>query len=121
MTITYTWKITGLKVQDTTDVVSAVVQTYWTKTGTDENGNSGTFTGATPITVDTSKGTFIPFEKLTEEDVLSWVKEVVTGDYENRVNHEIQKQIDAKLAKDADLPWAPTPMPTPASGPEPVL
>lgn len=121
MTITYTWKITGLKVKDTTDVLNAVVQTYWTKTGVDAEGNEGTFSGATPLDLNLGEGKFIPFEDLTEEDVLAWVKEIVTGDYEKRVNEEIQKQLDSKAAKDVTLPWAPTPEPTPTSGPEPTL
>ena len=70
MTMTYTWKITGLKTRDIIDKPSAVVQTYWTKTGTDENGNQGTFIGATPFTVDPTdeSGPFIPFDQLTEDE-----------------------------------------------------
>ena len=53
MAITYTWEVTSLKVKDVSDTkANAVVQTYWKKIGTDENGNTGTFSGATPFTVD---------------------------------------------------------------------
>ena len=56
--------------------------------------------------------TFIPFDQLTEADVLSWIQAVVVGDYENHVNEKIQEQIDVSLnpVVDATLPWAP---PTP--------
>ena len=47
---TYEYKITGLKVKDEGANANAVVQTYWTLTGTDNENNSGTFTGATPFT-----------------------------------------------------------------------
>jgi hypothetical protein len=63
---------------------------------------------------------------LTEELVLSWIKPVVTGDYEAHVNAQIQKQIDNKkytaveVAADS-MPWIPeedrpttTPPPAPA-------
>lgn len=111
MAITYTWKITALKTTDVGDKANAVVQTYWKKIGTDENGNEGVFDGATPFTVDPTdeSGPFIPFEQLTEEDVIAWIQTVVVGQYEEHVNGQIQKQIDEKINPviEADLPWAP--------------
>jgi hypothetical protein len=112
MAITYTWKITGLKTKDVSeDKPAAVVQTYWQKIGTDEDGNEGTFSGATPFTVDPSdeSGPFIPFEDLTEEDVLDWIKTVVVGGYADHVNGQIAKQIEEKISPVIEnrLPWAP--------------
>ena len=111
MTITYTWKITGLKTKDVSDSkAGAVVQTYWEKTGTDENGNTGMFAGATPFTVDPTddSGPFIPFDQLKEADVLAWIQSVVVGDYEKHINDKIQQQIDEKITPvvDAQMPWA---------------
>jgi hypothetical protein len=119
MTITYTWKITGIKVKDVTDnKPSAVVQTYWQKTGRDEAGNEGTFSGATPFTVDPTdaEGPFVPFEELTEQMVIDWIKSVVVGGYEEHVNGQIQKQIDEKISPIAEpsLPWALPAKPTTA-------
>ena len=119
MTITYTWKVTGLKTKDVSDdKPAAVVQTYWQKIGTDENGNEGTFSGATPFTVDPTdeSGPFIPFEDLTEEDVLDWIKTVVVGGYEQHVNEQIAKQIEEKISPVVEnrLPWAPVTANTPA-------
>ncbi len=112
MAITYTWKITGLKTKDYDVKPSSIVQTYWQKTGTDENGNTGTFSGATPFTVDPTdtSGPFIPFEQLTEADVISWIQTIVVGDYERHVNAQILKEIDSKVipVKDVALPWDPT-------------
>jgi hypothetical protein len=112
MTITYTWKITSLKVKDEGNLTNAVVQTYWSKTGVDEDGNEGTFSGATPFTVnpDDESGPFIPFEQLTEEDVLSWIKTIVVGSYEEHVNSKIKEQIEAKISPvvEKTLPWAPS-------------
>jgi hypothetical protein len=119
MAITYTWKITGLKTKDVSDdKPAAVVQTYWQKIGTDENGNEGTFSGATPFTVDPTdeSGPFIPFEDLTEEDVLDWIKTVVVGGYADHVNGQIAKQIEEKISPVIEnrLPWAPVTANTPA-------
>lgn len=110
----YTWEVTGLK----TTNGGGVVQTYWKKTGTDADGNTGTFSGATPFDVDESAEDYIPFEDLTEADVLGWIQAVVVGSYEEHVNGQIQKQIDQQTVTDAAMPWAPveeTPAePTPA-------
>lgn len=108
MAITYTWKITGLKTQNKDDANNVVVQTYWEKIGTDENGNEGKFSGATPFspkTIDSSS--FVSFENLTEDTVLGWIKNIVIGSYEDHVNEQIQKQIDHAKApiEEPTLPW----------------
>lgn len=118
MTITYSWKVKGVKGKNVNGMENVIVQTYWEKTGTDENGNTGTFSGATPFhESDVSPETFIEFENLTEETVLNWIKSVVVGSYEEHVNKQIQKQIDEKInaISDVDMPWAPTSAQSPDS------
>lgn len=111
MTITYTWKVTGVKVKDEGPNTSAIVQTYWQKIGTDENGNTGTFSGATPFSSTNMPigNTFVPFAELTEPMVLEWIQDVVVGGYEEHVNNQIAKQIADKITPIAEpsLPWAP--------------
>lgn len=118
MAITYTWAVTSLKTRNEGSNANAVVQTYWKKTGTDENGVTGEFSGATPFTSTTMPegSTFIPFEQLTEETVLEWIKDVVVGSYEEHVNAQIAKQIAEKATPitEATMPWAPAPT-TPAT------
>jgi methanogenic corrinoid protein MtbC1 len=119
MAITYTWQITGLKTKNVSDdKPAAVVQTYWKKIGIDADGNEGTFSGATPFTVDPTdeSGPFIAFEDLTEENVLDWIKTVVVGGYEQHVNEQITKQIEQKInpVTENTLPWAPVTANTPA-------
>jgi len=110
MAITYTWKVTSLKTKTEGQNANAVVQTYWTKTGTDAEGNTGVFSGATPFTTTTmpAGSTFVPFEELNEETVLGWIQGIVTGSYEEHVNGVIAKQIDEKVnvVSDVKLPWA---------------
>ena len=105
----YTWKVTGIKTRNEGEYQSVVVQTYWTKTGTDEDGNEGVFSGATPFTTSTMPegSTFVPFSELTEEVVLDWIKAAVVG-YENHIDEQIQKQIDQKKApiEEQTFPWA---------------
>jgi hypothetical protein len=103
MSLTYAWSITGMKTNEN----NAVVQTYWKKTGTDANGNVGTFSGATPFKIAEGQN-LIPLEQLTEAQVLDWIKSVVVGDYETHVDSQIQKDLDRNksVVKDIKLPWA---------------
>ena len=114
MAITYTWEITSLKTKNETlgDVVvlpNAVCQTYWKKIGTDDNGNEGTFSGATPFSAaNLTEENFKQFDTLTEEIVLGWIQAIVVGGYEEHVNGQIQKQIDEKVTPivESAMPWA---------------
>jgi len=108
MAITYTWAVTGLKKKTEGDNTDAVVQTYWTKTGTDDDGNVGVFSGATPFT-SANADPFVAFAELTEVNVLNWIKSVAndSGSYEAHINSQIQKQIDEAISPvvEADMPW----------------
>lgn len=115
MAVTYTWEVLSLKTKNETlgdGVVlpNAVCQTYWKKIGTDEDGNEGTFSGATPFSADNlSEENFLQFDTLTEEIVLGWIQGIVVDGYEEHVNGQIQKQIDEQVTPitDTAMPWAP--------------
>lgn len=108
----YTWKLKSLKRKDSSNLKNIIVQTYWQKIGTDENGIKGIFEGATPF--DLSKvnpDNFIPYEQLTEEMILSWIQSEVTNNpgYEDHINIRIKKQIDEKkdpaIEVTGGFPW----------------
>ena len=128
MAITYTWEITSLKTKNETlgdGVVlpNAVCQTYWKKIGTDEDGNEGTFSGATPFSAaNLTEENFKQFDTLTEEIVLGWIQAIVVGGYEEHVNGQIQKQIDEKVTPivESAMPWAPVVEAEPSPEPAPV-
>lgn len=108
MAITYTWAVTGMKVlKSAGSLQDYVVNVQWTKTGTDENGNTGTFRGATPFQPDPTQSDFVPFDQLTEAVVIGWVQPVVVGMYAEHVDGVIAKQI-ADMADpviEPALPW----------------
>lgn len=111
MSITYTWKIVELKVKDHEDLENVVVQTHWEKIGTDENDNTGTFKGATPLSLENVNfENFIPFEQLTESQVLQWIQNIVSSNstYEEHINSCILKEIFLKNNPivEKTLPWA---------------
>jgi hypothetical protein len=106
----YVWKVTKLK-RYTTDIVeNAVIETYWEITGTDENGNIGTFSGTTSFDLDIDLENFIPYEELTEEQILSWIQTAVAG-IEWQVEKSIADQIQLKkstIVEDDEnsFPWS---------------
>lgn len=119
MALTYTWKLTGLKRQTTEDFDDLVIGTRWKVTGTDENGIEGWFDGATPLDIpDADEEGYIAYADLTEDVVLGWVKNVVSGsnastNYWEHIEGRIQKAIDAKKyvaseVGEMDLPWSET-------------
>jgi len=124
MAITYSWKVTAIRKANLEEnLENVVVHVRWEKKGVDADGNDGTFQGATPLT-NPDPNNFLAYEDLTEEIVLDWVKAVVIDSYEEHVNGQIQKQIDAKKNPVVDVndnfPWNPTPSPT-APVPSPTV
>jgi hypothetical protein len=118
MGLTYEWKLTGLRKQNSENVNDAVVGTNWKLTGTDEDGNEGTFNGATPFSInEINTASFTEYSQLTEEQVLGWVKNHVSGstptNYMDHINGVILKEIASKKwtkieVNETDLPWSPT-------------
>ena len=99
-----------MKLQSDGEVQNAVVQTYWKCTGTDEDGNSGTFSGATPFDLNTiDPDSFTPYEDLTEAQVLGWI-EAAAASYMDHIDEQIAKQIQQQIApmsevSDTAFPW----------------
>lgn len=112
MSLTLSWEVTGVKTKneintDGDTLSDAVVQTYWKCTGTDADGNEGSFSGATPFTaIGIPESEFVAFDSLTEETVLGWIKNTVVGGYLEHVQEQIQKQIDSSTIQEPSLPWA---------------
>ena len=119
MALTYEWKITQIKKTSSDSVDNAIIGTRWEVKGIDENGNEGLFNGATPFTLDQiDPENFVPYNELTEELVLNWVKQHVSGsnrttNYWEHISGKINKEIEEKTSvvtnvESAHLPWSPT-------------
>lgn len=112
MNLTYTWAIDRLQRASSGNLEGIVVQTYWTLTGTDEEGTSGVFHGATPFKLeDVDPLNFTPFDQLTEAQVVGWIEGIVVDDYKAHVDAQLIKQITAAKSPPVDvpsdaLPWA---------------
>lgn len=121
MALTYTWKLKSLKKTDADGLSGVIVGTQWELTGTDEDGFSGTFHGATPFKLnEVDPENFTPYEQLTQAQVLSWIEGVVVGSYKEHVDGQIQKQIDVQKnpvveVNDGTFPWDAPAEETPAA------
>jgi hypothetical protein len=119
MALTSEWKITQIKKTTNDSVDNAIIGTRWEVKGIDENGNDGLFTGATPFTLDQiNPDNFVPYNELTEEIVLDWIKGYVSGsnratNYWDHISDRINTQIKEKTSiissvEAVNLPWSPT-------------
>lgn len=107
MAINYSWSVNTLKKKNLEGQQDVVVQAYWTKTGTDENGLTGTFSGVTSFTL-TPGSDFITYEDLDEITVLGWIQTKLETDpviSEEKINIQIQQQIDDKKGLVTKMPW----------------
>jgi hypothetical protein len=114
MSLEYVWKLKGLKKATSTDVTDAIIGTQWKLSGTDADGISGEFDGATPFKLsEINPEVFTAFSELTEAQVLGWIQNTVTGSdaYWSHINERINKQIEDKKIEvtdvyEIDLPWS---------------
>ena len=118
MGYTYEWKLTGIKKQNTNQLDNVVVNAYWNVKAIDETGHSGSFTGATPLPLnEVDPNNFTAYSNLSEEQVVTWVKNIVSGsdrtrNYWDHIMAQIGKEIDKNkynrvMVMEADLPWSP--------------
>lgn len=106
--MTYTYKITRLDVVNTTNVNNYVVMAYYEIEGTD-----GTYTAAVQgaCKYKVTEGDFTPFEELTENQVIGWVKTSL-GERGIEANQKyIIKEIENQKNPSPephkqDLPWS---------------
>ena len=110
---TWAWEVTSLKRKDQVNsegatLTGAVTQTFWKVTGTDSEGNTGEFSGATPFTAENvPAGSFVAFDDLTEETVLGWIQNIVNNDqgYADHIAERVKYDIEKDLEEDAAMPW----------------
>tara|TARA_S200002703_G_C3609538_1_gene187221 strand:+ start:43 stop:393 length:351 start_codon:yes stop_codon:yes gene_type:complete len=114
MDLTYTWTINSFRKRNEpylgprdTGLVDVISSANWTVTGTHANGSFSEFRNTSPFWPDDNN--FIPYQDLTEEIVLNWIKADLTDfDYE-MINEAIALDIDQSTAtvtvKPDNFPW----------------
>ena len=108
MTTTYTWTITALncstQVEDKPDYV---LTAHWTCSGTDGAYFASGY-NTTSFEIDPSKQDYIPFDELTEADVIGWVQSAMGEEgvaaTENAIATQIETQKNPPIVT-PQLPW----------------
>ena len=108
MATTYTWSVTNLYTIPATNEPDYVVTALYELVGVD-----GTYTSSISNSAQfevSSEGDFIPYADLTNEIVISWVKEQLGVDGVANLEASIQGQIDSQInppvsPENTPLPW----------------
>lgn len=99
------WKISQLE-RVTAD--NGVVTAHWVCSDTDADGNSGYVYGSIGFEYDATSPDFIPFESLTEDVVIGWVKaaigEETVAAHEANIAAQIESQKNPVQA--SGVPWS---------------
>jgi len=106
MAITYTWKVTGLMVQNEGDLEKVAVMSNFSIDGTD-----GEHTGQVSYAVNLlapDAENFTPYTDITEEQALQWTKNALGEDRVSAMEQEVADQIaksSFSVPQSAPLPW----------------
>jgi hypothetical protein len=108
----YSWQIIKFSTRDQTNVdgsvlPNAVVKIKWKRSGVDTDGHSAYVLGYTNLTAeDVPEGSFVPFESLTEEMVISWLESAISPEKMKEFNDKIQDKINELSTTDRAVPWS---------------
>ena len=106
MAITYTWKVTGLMVQNEGDLEKVAVMSNFSINGTD-----GEYTGQVSYAVNLLQPdaeNFTPYADITEEQAVQWTKNALGEDRVSAMEQEVVDQIakaSIPVPQPAPLPW----------------
>lgn len=106
MSIVYTWKVTGLMVQDENDLEKVAVMSNFII-----NGTNGDYTGQVSYSVNllpADAENFIPYSNITEDQAIRWTKNALGEDRVAAMEQEVADQIEKAsipTPQPAPLPW----------------
>lgn len=100
---TFTWNIVGINTRS--DNVNAdVIITVWFKI----TGFDGSYTACyeNGVGLNTVKDTFVPLGELTEQQLITWCKNILGSDYCRLLEQTVQNKINLlKNNTNTNLPW----------------
>ena len=114
MAITTTWSVGNMT---HVDADGGVILAYWSLVAASdgEGGESATEGGKARFTYDASSSDFIPYDDLTEADVLGWIWEAnkegdeTADEYKARIEAERTAKVEAQITRNATeatgVPW----------------
>lgn len=110
MAITYKWEVMHFNITDFEDKPNTIVEIFWKKTGTDEEGNFGTYNGETrfdPEVIKDATFNFSEFNKLKEKTVIKWIENSINVNQMILIDEIIKNNIkkDKYKIRITGLPW----------------
>ena len=110
MNNTYTWTITALDcIPEINDRSNYVVIAHWLCEGSD-GVYTGQQVGTVTFVVDPYKTDYVPYQDLTEAEVIVWTQDALGADTVQLIYRTIDTQIQAQVnpaVVQPPLPWAP--------------
>lgn len=107
---TYTWTITSLGcIPNIEGKLNYVVVSHWNCSGTD-GVYVGYVSGTVTFAVDPNKQGYVPYQDLTEAEVIAWTQEALGFDTVQTVYRNIDTQITGQISPPIvtpPLPWEP--------------
>jgi hypothetical protein len=103
MTISLTWSITGLGSCDDFGYQNVVNTIKYLCVGIDESGVEHLSSGSTPIPP--PSGTFIPYQDLTQQEVLDWLWQYMGEEGKLSVEQSVLTQFEPAPIS-PPLPWS---------------
>ena len=102
MATTFTWKVANLERETRDGYVFTVHYTVSAEDGTYSEGAYGS------LGLERPEGDLIPFDSLTEETVVGWLKEKFGDEKVTEIQAALQARLDEKHTptKAAGVPWA---------------
>lgn len=111
MAIKYKWEIMHFNITDFEEKPNAIVEVFWRRIGSDEDGNIGTYNGETrfdPETIKSANVDFSDFSKLKEKTVIKWIESNINSNQMIYINEVIENNIQKnkyKIRTTTELPW----------------
>jgi hypothetical protein len=104
MTTVITWQITAMDCSTTEQNPDTVIVCHWTCAGTDGTYNTSIYS---TCSVPTPTGTFVPYQDLTQEQVLGWcwANGVDKDATETAVGQQLAYLVNPPIVTPA-LPWS---------------
>jgi len=116
MAISYSVKINGVRVVNSGSLSDVVRDVDYTLTGAD-----GDASFSLPNTIrlaEPDSGAFVPFDSLTESQVVEWVEANDLSSQKAHIAYVVAKEVEKLALESKPLPWAPAPeAPTPPTPP----
>jgi hypothetical protein len=101
----YSWKIENFLKKDTENLENVIYSITWTRTAVDPTNNTPTSICSTiPLEVPVNAEGFIPYEQLTEQNIIAWLDE--NTDLE-KLNKRLWDQIEhnRSVVHSPNFPW----------------